>query len=168
MGAGLHCTRGAEVGKHGSTNTSFPVDATMAHLLNTSVAKQPGSKRGHAMSTGRQKNRAMGLTVLFLFVGCSFALAQLKETSKTQIVLLGTGTPAPDPERSGPSTAIVVNGTAYLISPVGRSVCCLNVPTRIISAKTRFWPASVLPTTRELFTTRYGVTEDLIPFVPSC
>ncbi|MBZ5505173.1 MAG: MBL fold metallo-hydrolase [Acidobacteriia bacterium] len=57
----------------------------------------------------------MGLTVLFLFVGCSFALAQLNETSKTQIVLLGTGTPAPDPERSGPSTAIVVNGTAYLI-----------------------------------------------------
>ena len=67
------------------------------------------------MSIGRQKNRAMGLTVLFLFVWCNFALAQLKETSKTQIVLLGTGTPAPDPDRSGPSTAIVVNGTAYLI-----------------------------------------------------
>jgi Metal-dependent hydrolases of the beta-lactamase superfamily III len=32
-----------------------------------------------------------------------------------QIVLLGTGTPAPDPERSGPSTAIVVNGTPYLV-----------------------------------------------------
>ncbi|HEY4675749.1 MAG TPA: MBL fold metallo-hydrolase [Candidatus Angelobacter sp.] len=67
------------------------------------------------MSIGRQKNRAMGLTVLFLFVWCNFALAQLKETSKTHIVLLGTGTPAPDPDRSGPSTAIVVNGTAYLI-----------------------------------------------------
>lgn len=34
---------------------------------------------------------------------------------KTQIVLLGTGTPSPDPERSGPATAIVVNGTPYLI-----------------------------------------------------
>jgi len=33
----------------------------------------------------------------------------------TQIVLLGTGTPSPDPERSGPSTAIVVNGSPYLI-----------------------------------------------------
>ena len=32
----------------------------------------------------------------------------------TQIVLLGTGTPSPDPERSGPATAIVVNGTPYL------------------------------------------------------
>jgi ribonuclease BN (tRNA processing enzyme) len=35
--------------------------------------------------------------------------------STTQIVMLGTGTPRPDPERSGPATAIVVNGTPYLI-----------------------------------------------------
>ncbi|HWS18329.1 MAG TPA: MBL fold metallo-hydrolase [Candidatus Elarobacter sp.] len=34
---------------------------------------------------------------------------------KTQVVLLGTGTPLPDPDRSGPSTAIVVNGNAYVI-----------------------------------------------------
>lgn len=33
----------------------------------------------------------------------------------TKVVLLGTGTPAPDPERSGPATAIVVGDTAYLI-----------------------------------------------------
>ena len=34
---------------------------------------------------------------------------------KTQIVLLGTGTPNADPERSGPSVAIVVNDTPYII-----------------------------------------------------
>jgi glyoxylase-like metal-dependent hydrolase (beta-lactamase superfamily II) len=34
---------------------------------------------------------------------------------RTQIVLLGTGTPAADPERFGPATAIVVNDTAYLV-----------------------------------------------------
>src|SRR4029077_3559733 len=34
---------------------------------------------------------------------------------KTQIVMLGTGNPNPDPERSGPATAIVVNGSSYLI-----------------------------------------------------
>ncbi|HEV7595849.1 MAG TPA: MBL fold metallo-hydrolase [Gemmatimonadaceae bacterium] len=34
---------------------------------------------------------------------------------KTRVVLLGTGNPGPDPDRSGPATAIVVNGTAYLI-----------------------------------------------------
>ena len=33
----------------------------------------------------------------------------------TQIVLLGTGSPGWDPDRSGPATAIVVNGTPYLI-----------------------------------------------------
>ena len=36
-------------------------------------------------------------------------------TTRTQVVLLGTGNPGPDPDRSGPSTAIVVNGTAYLV-----------------------------------------------------
>lgn len=38
-----------------------------------------------------------------------------REPSKTQIVLLGTGTPIPDPERSGPSVAIVVNDTPYIV-----------------------------------------------------
>jgi ribonuclease BN (tRNA processing enzyme) len=35
--------------------------------------------------------------------------------ARTQVVLLGTGTPRPEPERSGPATAIVVNGSAYLV-----------------------------------------------------
>jgi ribonuclease BN (tRNA processing enzyme) len=34
---------------------------------------------------------------------------------RTKVVLLGTGTPVPDPERSGPATAIVVDDSAYLI-----------------------------------------------------
>src|SRR5215813_11918898 len=33
----------------------------------------------------------------------------------TQVVMLGTGTPRPDPDRSGPATAIVVNGEPYLV-----------------------------------------------------
>jgi len=36
-------------------------------------------------------------------------------TSRTKIVLLGTGTPVPDPDRSGPATAIVVDDSAYLV-----------------------------------------------------
>ncbi len=35
--------------------------------------------------------------------------------AKTRIVLLGTGNPAADPDRSGPATAIVVNDTPYLV-----------------------------------------------------
>jgi len=46
-----------------------------------------------------------------LFAQC-FAVAQ---QAHTQIVLLGTGTPRADPQRSGPATAIVVNDTPYLV-----------------------------------------------------
>jgi ribonuclease Z len=35
--------------------------------------------------------------------------------TQTRVVLLGTGTPGLDPDRSGPATAIVVNDAAYLV-----------------------------------------------------
>ena len=34
---------------------------------------------------------------------------------RTKVVLLGTGTPVPDPDRSGPATAIIVDDSAYLV-----------------------------------------------------
>src|ERR1700751_832229 len=34
---------------------------------------------------------------------------------RTKVVLLGTGTPVPDPDRSGPATAIVVGDSAYIV-----------------------------------------------------
>ena len=40
---------------------------------------------------------------------------QAKPANRTQVVLLGTGNPNPDPDRSGPATAIVVNDTPYLV-----------------------------------------------------
>src|SRR6266567_9282646 len=33
----------------------------------------------------------------------------IAQSSRTQIVMLGTGTPIPDPDRSGPATAIIVD-----------------------------------------------------------
>src|ERR1700758_5213346 len=41
--------------------------------------------------------------------------AATERRTHTQVVLLGTGTPVPDPDRSGPATAIVVGDSAYLI-----------------------------------------------------
>ena len=38
-----------------------------------------------------------------------------RPTPRTQVVMLGTGNPPADPDRSGPSTAIVVDGTPYLV-----------------------------------------------------
>jgi ribonuclease Z len=53
-----------------------------------------------------------------LFIGLFAAgqgFAELPQSEITQVVMLGTGTPNPDPERSGPAIAIVVNGTPYLV-----------------------------------------------------
>src|SRR6266853_2087279 len=43
------------------------------------------------------------------------ALSQHAEKTQTKVVLLGTGTPRPFPDRSGPATAIVVGQRAYLV-----------------------------------------------------
>jgi ribonuclease BN (tRNA processing enzyme) len=39
----------------------------------------------------------------------------MSSNGTTRVVMLGTGTPRPDPNRSGPATAIVVSDTPYLI-----------------------------------------------------
>jgi ribonuclease Z len=49
---------------------------------------------------------------------CSFPAAfpqALIASGKTEVVILGTGTPIANPDRSGPSVAVVVNGAAYLV-----------------------------------------------------
>jgi ribonuclease Z len=47
-----------------------------------------------------------------LILSTATALAQ---SAKTQLVILGTGTPIINPDRSGPSVAVVVNGATYLV-----------------------------------------------------
>lgn len=49
---------------------------------------------------------------------CSWAeekVATIAPSEVTQLVLLGTGTPVPDPQRMGPAVAVVVNGRPYLV-----------------------------------------------------
>jgi ribonuclease BN (tRNA processing enzyme) len=53
-----------------------------------------------------------GLLAFALLAGSSrLASAQ----SVTKVIMLGTGTPAPTPDRSGPATAIIVGDRAYLV-----------------------------------------------------
>jgi ribonuclease Z len=59
--------------------------------------------------------RSLGQALLIVLLCSCISRAQTKAVGKTQIVLLGTGTPLPDPERNGPSRAIIVNGTPYLV-----------------------------------------------------
>jgi ribonuclease BN (tRNA processing enzyme) len=57
--------------------------------------------------------------VLLMAVACAAladaALAEDHSSASTRVVVLGTGTPAADPERWGPSVAVVVNDRAYLV-----------------------------------------------------
>ena len=60
---------------------------------------------------------AFSIALIALITTESAARHQPRGTapSPTQVVLLGTGTPPADPDRSGPATAVVVNGTPYLV-----------------------------------------------------
>jgi ribonuclease BN (tRNA processing enzyme) len=61
--------------------------------------------------------RSFTLITLLAICAATSAAAQSQPptASRTKVVLLGTGTPGPTPERSGPATAIVVNDTAYIV-----------------------------------------------------
>ena len=50
--------------------------------------------------------------------------------SVARVVLLGTGTPNPDPERSGPAVAVVVRGKAYLFDSGTGIVRCAAAAAR--------------------------------------
>lgn len=51
----------------------------------------------------------------FLAILLFNATVIVAQTPRTQLVILGTGTPIINPDRSGPSVAVVVNGSAYLV-----------------------------------------------------
>jgi hypothetical protein len=53
------------------------------------------------------------LSFAILF-GCLLMNTSFAQT-RTQVVVLGTGTPVADPDRSGPAVALVVNDRAYLV-----------------------------------------------------
>jgi ribonuclease BN (tRNA processing enzyme) len=69
--------------------------------------------RSRVAMTSRSRVQ-MGVAAILGLAAAAPVIAQTAPQG-TQIVFLGTGTPKPDPERSGPATAIVVNGTAYLV-----------------------------------------------------
>lgn len=52
---------------------------------------------------------------VFAGVMLGAGLATTSLAGQTRVVILGTGTPTPDPERSGPAVAIVAGGRAYLV-----------------------------------------------------
>jgi len=73
------------------------------------------------MKSMLMKNTLIVLVLLFTVISLEMKArppvlaGDTKESTTTRVVLLGTGTPIADPERSGPSVAIVVGDTPYLV-----------------------------------------------------
>lgn len=55
------------------------------------------------------------LFLIIFLASCTPKAEQEKTKLRTQVILLGTGTPNPDPQRFGPATAVVVDGVPYII-----------------------------------------------------
>src|SRR5260370_20980095 len=91
----------------------------IAGRLRRSSAVFDSRRRIEDMRISATRLRWSTLLVLVpMLLTASLAGGQQPQTaaaSKTRIVLLGTGNPGPDPDRSGPATAIVVNDSAYLL-----------------------------------------------------
>lgn len=58
--------------------------------------------------------RILALLACVVFL-CGWAFGIDAELRGTRVVMLGTGNPSADPERSGPAVAVVVNDRAYLV-----------------------------------------------------
>lgn len=74
---------------------------------------------------------------LILFLSLSLMISCVKSvkqtpSSRTKLVLLGTGTPNADPDRSGPSLAIIVDSTSYLVD------CGTGLVRRAAAAANKF------------------------------
>ncbi len=83
--------------------------------------------------------------LILLFIGTFSGLKA--QTTNTKLVLLGTGTPFADPNKSGPSLAIVVNNTSYIVD------CGPGLVRRAAQAKELGFPSLDAAQLKTLFIT---------------
>ena len=84
------------------------------------------------------------ISVYILFLVCPALYGQ---QTGTQLVLLGTGTPNADPERAGPSLAIIVKNVSYVVD------CGPGVVRRAAEAKNKGIPSLGASKLKRLFIT---------------
>jgi ribonuclease BN (tRNA processing enzyme) len=68
-----------------------------------------------AVLSGRSSRVFVAALAMLTGSGTAAQQSPPRPATSTKVVLLGTGTPGPNPDRSGPATAIVVNDTPYLV-----------------------------------------------------
>lgn len=72
--------------------------------------------RFHRLSNPKNSfSRLKNILAALFVMGCAARASLVAQADPARVVVLGTGTPNADPERSGPAVAVVVNGTAYLV-----------------------------------------------------
>jgi ribonuclease BN (tRNA processing enzyme) len=95
--------------------------------------------RDHPVTTPR----LVAVTIVLFFADVFFAQAAAQgpenPANHTQVVVLGTGNPNADPDRSGPAVAVVVNGTPYLVDcgpgVVRRAAAAENAGVKALAVK---------------------------------
>lgn len=98
-----------------------PIRAYLSDNGNTTDTTDTTEKRRHTPLQNIQITVKYRVFLTFIILAClipvtvSAAGQGQKPLAGTRLVMLGTGTPQPDPDRSGPATAVVVNGSAYLV-----------------------------------------------------
>ena len=75
----------------------------------------PGDSHGYLNRLGNLSAAVALSVVLITTLSAGSHQVSPGAPNRTQVVLLGTGNPPADPDRSGPATAVVVNGTPYLV-----------------------------------------------------
>lgn len=89
----------------------------MVHIVLQRELSPPAASESKMGPVQRIPSRIVDSMIKIRFLFCIAALLPtlaIAQSSRTQIVMLGTGTPIPDPDRSGPATAIIVDSVAYL------------------------------------------------------
>jgi ribonuclease BN (tRNA processing enzyme) len=90
---------------------AFQLDAVRRPLRTDAKDAVRRPLRTDAKDAVRRPLRTIAQIVCMISLFPSLSLSQ---SPRTKIVMLGTGTPIPDPDRNGPATAIVVDSVAYL------------------------------------------------------
>jgi len=102
------------------TLSSWQLPPPSSPAISCSTPDANRTKPDKSRSSNRQNAKHQAFLTLIsilclLPVTARAAGEEEKTRPATRLVMLGTGTPQPDPDRSGPATAIVVNGSAYLV-----------------------------------------------------
>ncbi len=104
---------------------SYPPANAGSEELRQDKSRAPDLRglRGHSRFPGARAFRAALVALLCLSAACAAEHDNPRpdtsnngaETPQSQIVMLGTGTPLAESNRSGPSVAVIVANTAYLV-----------------------------------------------------